>query len=211
MNQIDLLKNWIDINCNPNILEPLLKLSDYLTKSFYTLFSGWKITEKMLDSVNDVKCMTSTKDSILDHCASFGLFSSFEKLSLRDIIYRVENNSLLPAIRNVLSAPTSNVKLEDFDQMILSKCIPYDLKTVILSCLSESAFLKESTTYRKEFPWLDVWQLFKNWESSKNNKTYLLEAIKKSSEIVSLDAQDAPLLEIALALIEEKVNWLIGY
>lgn len=205
MNQIELLKNWVDLTCEPDTKDLLLKSSDYLTKSFYNLFADWPITESMLDMVNQSSCMQATKTAVLDRCSLYGFYCSAEKKSLHGLISRIENNFSLPSIRSIFKKPSSNVDLDTFDQMIFTTCMDNNLRPVIVTCLGDSSFVREKMA-RSEYPWLEVWNIFDKWNQQRSNKAMMLEAMTKSADIFPLDEQEIPIFDIALTLIEEKVN-----
>ncbi|KAK6624944.1 hypothetical protein RUM44_011808 [Polyplax serrata] len=202
----DMLRNWIDICCAPDGLRRVTgKPADYLSRSFFNRFSDWSITENMLDLIPSMKCLTVTKDFVLDTCASYGLFAPYEKNQLKQIVCRLENNSLLSSVRNILSLATSNVSLSTFDEMLLRKCTDHSLKPIILTCLGGLTLPRESPLLNLDALSTDAWKLFSSWDKAEGNTVKIWkEAILMSSSMYACNSLEASVLELAVALNEGK-------
>lgn len=160
----------------------------------------------MMDLICLTKSMTFTKTYTLDICALYGLFCTAEKSNLKKIVCRLENNSMLLQIRKVLSKPTSNVTLSEFDNMVFSKCVNHHIKPVIVMCLKDLSLLKDSHAFRTECVWVDTWNLFCSWENNKRSQTILKDAILKSSKIYNCSSKESSFINGALAIFEERVS-----
>ena len=73
-NREDLLIAWINIYYNKfqstddiNHLTQNISTICNMPSEIQRLFTVWDITQRMIDTINDVNCMTKTKEILLDH------------------------------------------------------------------------------------------------------------------------------------------------
>lgn len=207
-NQVHLLKNWVEINFQVTILKPLLEQADYLQKVFYKLFATWPINEDTLNFLEGVKSMESTKRYFFDACAYYGLYSSLEKMSLKSIVSRLENLSVLSQASSVLDKKTSNVTFHDLEVMIFSKCLQNCLKPVALICVKDLVTIKEQPEFRKEGYWIDTWNNFRLWGFQTIEKTKLVDLIRRSSKIYDCCPEELCFVNAAVSLVEGTVRFI---
>ena len=210
VNQVNLLQTWIKNLNKQNLEESFEELSDHVLNSFITdKTDKWNVTEDMFKFINNVKCMTLTKNIVFDNFAFYGYFSEHEKNNLKNIVGRVENNSELGNIKKIFSKPTSNVKIRDFENMIFRDCINYSLKPLILICLNDNSSLRNSIEIEKEFShqknWIEIWSVFISWDKSKDNKILFRNSVKESLKVYNCNPEEMEYIKTALVLLNEKV------
>ncbi|CAB3377933.1 Hypothetical predicted protein [Cloeon dipterum] len=222
INQPDLLNLWVDLcfGSSPpeNVAEAIQAKVDCKSNfpdTLLSLFKKWTVNLEMVERVTTADCLTSTKDLVLDHLSTLGIFCSVDKISISSILARFVRSKNLANVRTVLELPTSTVSWKAFSKMLIKFSAHYKIAPLMFSFVTEDKDLWE-TIESCELPessmiWLQAWFSMVQLSTDYTTENFI-KAIEKNLELlapgdVQKYLEEQPMIAMALILLKNKHNF----
>lgn len=127
-NESKLLCSWINFHYSQSSTHAT-------TDNIQKLFMTYPITQKMIQELYRPDAAPTTRENVLNELCKFGIFCKQEQENLINLLKRLVQSGNIRFIHEILQKHTSNVKTEQFLNVLVTYCTDNNLLTVLNACL----------------------------------------------------------------------------